>query len=487
MSRFTLKTVLLSLFLLALLVVPGLSDVVEMKDGTIHVGEVTEETDENVTIQPAEGEAITVPAGDVKDIKTQKDLVKQFKKDLKKAQRDAKKGKTEKLVELIAWAEEVGLKDEAIDALEDLLDKDPRNAEGKAAYARLTGEEFPWKPKKTPAGRYPGSEKAVERAIKHMISTQHETGCWTFGGYTKGDAAGVMTPVNCLVLLANGTTLKTGEHKKAMQRGYAWIKDNVLWKHNSVAPGDRCTTWRYAFCALFLAELQAIEPSAEIKELLQATCTEIQRAQAPSGGWAHCPAGPSRQGYNELAIVSLFAMSALSASKHLGIKIDNGVYKKGLDYLAKCTSGGNINYSPHPNQRGDGPGRTGIGMFIYALDGQQKGSTFKGFEASMTKGLGELEFGHGAPVINFLGAAMGAIQVSPSKWKQYREAAFPKIFKVQKSNGQFDSIPNPKEPRDMATQVGPDMNHGAYTLILSMETGELTFLSGSLASYPIRK
>ncbi|MHC4662299.1 MAG: DUF6288 domain-containing protein [Planctomycetota bacterium] len=498
------------------------ADIIYMEDGRTIEGEILKKNSETITIKMGNGIVTTVDRSEVDKIVCAEDLKKTFEKKKSKLEEGDEQGH----LALAEWCRKNGLKDELkaelkeiirinpdngeakrqLDLLdgklpEDILEKEKKEGNGPHTYVSKSGGEKSKAAKGTPrrgvkvevvGGRAaPGAgkgspkkpantKKVLAKALAYLASKQSKGGNWqTSMSHLNGQV--VTTSFCALAMMAAGSTPAKGPYSVNVNRAVEFVLKMVTKK--SKLDGNRNganwnqENWRLGIGGMFLAEVYACHKDPRIKAKLQEIVQRLEANQEASGGWAHGPGGPNALNYLELEIMSNWAIATIGMAKQLGCKVDTEKLKKALDYVDQCTSGmGATAYSTRANQRGTGcPGRTGGAVTAFAMC-RYHSSKLDKMAKYISRTMEQIPEGHASPALHFIGGGLGAIQVSKSLWDKYVTDIFPLMLNQAQDDGSFLHITNKEGDKDAG--LGPCYTTGAFTFMLAVDQGRLSFLSG---------
>jgi len=292
-------------------------------------------------------------------------------------------------------------------------------------------------------------------------------------GYTKTPqrsfyAPIIYAPLSGLAFLANGSTRVEGRHAGALRHVLAYVmqhggrrKKNQDAINKAVGANICSLTHNAGFNAMFLAQLIDREfpqprkkraggqkraklqfSEAQIRAKLRECCKTLEDLQLKNGGWQHGSGGPNGLGYTHLMAATVTAMNGLAMAKQVGIKVDSSVIDKGLDYIRKASSGGDVGYAVG-NRGSFSAGRNaGVLQVLFRL-GLQNDKLVKPLMAKLTRNLRMAETGHGSPVWHLFYAGLATAHLSPKARQDFDSLYREKLLRGQQKNG---SIRAPEKP-----------------------------------------
>jgi hypothetical protein len=249
-----------------------------------------------------------------------------------------------------------------------------------------------------------------------------------------------------LAWLAGGSDLAKGKHAENVKKAVAFVKSNVAAEGESSPSGGanwNQSNWGYVHAAIFLGEVQARSPDAEVATELSNLAAEIAKRQEATGGWAHGPGGPNALGYVELNIVSGLAMMGMGAAKQTGWTPPDAVVAKARKYLEDSSGGdGGIGYSTKSGQKGQGNiGRTcatWMGYSALGLAGEKWTSKMAGY---VKQHAGDVFGGHASLMQHFFLAGLASQALGGDAAKSYWAACEPNLVLARAPDGSFQPRP----------------------------------------------
>jgi len=155
-------------------------------------------------------------------------------------------------------------------------------------------------------------------ALERLVEFQAEDGSFpTQLGGTNGQVA--VSSIAGLAFLAAGSTPKEGPHAESLRSVRKWLEQYTGRERegagNSGGRNWSQVNWNLGYGTLFLARAQALDPTEEGREKLEALRDALLENMEESGGWAH---GPSNEfsyplDYAELTAAGNICLAALGS------------------------------------------------------------------------------------------------------------------------------------------------------------------------------
>jgi hypothetical protein len=260
------------------------------------------------------------------------------------------------------------------------------------------------------------------------------------------NGAVVQTACAGLAWLAAGSDLAEGPYADNVRRAARFVADRAC---ENAGPGPSGggnwsqVNWGLAHGAIFLGELVARSPDAELSAALVRIGEALAKNQEASGGWAHGPGGPNALGYVELNIVSGLALCGLGLAKRGGYEPPSAVLKKAEEYLVASSGGdGGVGYSTSPGQRGQGNiGRTAAAWLGCGTLGLRKTPWAQKMESWVRAHAGEVYGGHASLMQHHLLAGVAAHALGGDAVKSYWEVCERDLVLARAPDGSFQPRP----------------------------------------------
>ena len=219
----------------------------------------------------------------------------------------------------------------------------------------------------------PDSEKAVEKGLKFLASTQDADGFWRSGNYR--NEVGI-TGMALMAFLAAGHQPGRGKYGLVMDSAVDFLSKSVRMDGNFVAPGliragsGGPPMYGHGFATLALAEVYGMTKRKDLKPKLEAAINLIQETQTNQpgheGGWRYQP----MQGDADIS-VTVVQVLALRAARNAGLKVSQETIDKAIAYIKRCQNNKDGGFSYQTFTKQSGPARTGGGL-LSLLMGNEK-------------------------------------------------------------------------------------------------------------------
>jgi len=268
----------------------------------------------------------------------------------------------------------------------------------------------------------------------------------------------IYAPLAGLAFLANGSTRVEGRHSAAIRRTLAFVMKHGGTRKpaqdaiNKAVGGNICSlTHNAGFSAMFLAQLLASEsPSGpeldvsikEIRARLSVCCRTLERIAKPNGGWQHGSGGRNMLGYTHLTAATITAMNGLGMARQVGIKVDDAVIKRGLAYLAKATSDGQVGYAVG-NRGSFSAGRNAGYLQCLYRNGLGKDKSAKAVLAKLLKNIDKAGTGHGSPTWHLFYVALATGRLDADGAERFSALYGKRLIGNQQADGSIRAIAPP--------------------------------------------
>ncbi len=231
-------------------------------------------------------------------------------------------------------------------------------------------------------GGSPGSESAVEAALRWLKRHQAPDGSWDAAKWEasmKTDAG--VTGLALLAFLGAGYTENEGQYKDTVRKATQWIISKQA-ANGCIGDGYEGTEptgvgYHHAICALALAEAYGMTKNASLAGPAQkAVDYSVNVHQIPGSGWRYTPkaagddtgAGP---GVGDLSVTGWFVMQMKSA-KIAGLQVPQTAMQGALSFLDQVSDQyGKCSYQPAPPEgvATRTPTMTSVGMLCRLFTG----------------------------------------------------------------------------------------------------------------------
>lgn len=296
-------------------------------------------------------------------------------------------------------------------------------------------------------------DKIIDKALKFLASSQLTDGSWMEGkdsdkeNYTTMFYKVGFTSLGGLALLASGSTTKEGPYKAELIKAVNRVKKTVQKMIKT------CHSW-LEIPVLFLGHVYKIEKSEELKELLLTLRDILLKRQRKEGGWDYGPVPDLT--YKPEILVTNNTIIALMLLQHVGIDIDNKVFKRAIEFYEKGglqSKEGGFYYrtsyelkkfmkvEPKSNDW-TLAGRTVEALWPLELLEATKGEMYENAKNYAKKYIHEIDRSQHGAAYHCLFAGMSCYYGKDrTMWKKYQELFWEKIVKAQKEDGSIQIVP----------------------------------------------
>ena len=177
------------------------------------------------------------------------------------------------------------------------------------------------------------AEKAIERGLKFLISSQNKDGSWSSKDLEKGEAAGYAiggTSLGLMAFMVEGHFPGFGKYGKALERA----KDYLL-KRSEDSPTGAMGVKMYeiGLYTIAMSELWGMtsdsEDNKKIQVALERVVEIILRSQSPLGGWRYAPRPDAGQDTSVTAMVFV----SLASAREAGVLVPAETIERLTGYL----------------------------------------------------------------------------------------------------------------------------------------------------------
>ncbi len=264
----------------------------------------------------------------------------------------------------------------------------------------------------------------------------------------------IYAPLAGLAFVESGSTQTSGRHATALRHVLTYVmehggrrKKNMDAINKAVQANICSLTHNSGYSAMFLAQLIDSESSIkkqaaqkpkfsrkQVIEKLRECCQSLEKLQLKNGGWQHGSGGKNGLGYTHLMAATVTAMNGLAMAQQVGVKVDQKVINKGLEYIQKCTDKGHVGYTIG-NRGSFSAGRNaGVLQILYRL-GLQDDKLVKPIKSKLSNNLRGAQTGHGSPVWHLCYAGMAIGQLSPAARDEFNSLYRKKLLSGQQKDG----------------------------------------------------
>ena len=268
---------------------------------------------------------------------------------------------------------------------------------------------------------------ALLSAYENLLKKQGKNGGLE-GSHSIGNTALML-----LAFMSNGYFPERGIYGEQIDSAVCYLLD-----HNNLNQGYMASSaqgmYEHALSTLALAEVWGMSSrSNRIENALKKAVSVISIAQHPSGGWRYNPDGSDHD-----SSVTALVLIALLASNEAGIRVDENIIKKGIEYLQKCqdTESGGYGYQDYSTP---GLGRTGACTLVMIMKNENEEIIERGIKYINGANLKQLEqidyFYYSQYYI-----ALVMNKVNENELKKWFTNIQSSILARQKQDGSFGSI-----------------------------------------------
>lgn len=312
-------------------------------------------------------------------------------------------------------------------------------------------------------------KQAVEKGLKWLAEHQSPQGAYGMNGAYGGGQGGHagITGLAGLAFMEHGDLPGRGTYGKNVEKCVEFIltkgarKDGLLTTEQGGQP-----MYGHGFATVFLGEVYGMTGDDSIKEPLQNAVKLIQKTQNPEGGWRYQPVP-----YDADISVTICEIMGLRAADDAGIKVEEEVIKKAIQYIkdCQCQDGG---FSYQAKQAGgSGFARTAAGVaslyYLGEASGKQVGDGLKYLKNAIPKAgsardpMMEGHFYYG----NYY-ATQAMFLAGGEYWQQWYPYIRDELLKRQTANGNWTG------------EAGDDYATAMSLIILQMPNRYLPVFNG---------
>ena len=175
------------------------------------------------------------------------------------------------------------------------------------------------------------TEKAIDRGLKYLISSQNKDGSWASQDPTKGGGYAIAgTSLGLMAFMVEGHFPGFGPYGKALDRA----KDYLLKRSKDSETGTMgVKMYEIGLYTIAMSELWGMtsdpEDNKEIQKALERVVDIILRSQSPLGGWRYAPRPDSGQDTSVTAMVFV----SLASAREAGVLVPTETIKRLTGYL----------------------------------------------------------------------------------------------------------------------------------------------------------
>jgi len=175
------------------------------------------------------------------------------------------------------------------------------------------------------------TEKAIDRGLKYLISSQNKDGSWASQDPAKGGGYAIAgTSLGLMAFMVEGHFPGFGPYGKALDRA----KDYLLKRSKDSETGTMgVKMYEIGLYTIAMSELWGMtsdpEDNKEIQKALERVVDIILRSQSPLGGWRYAPRPDSGQDTSVTAMVFV----SLASAREAGVLVPTETIKRLTGYL----------------------------------------------------------------------------------------------------------------------------------------------------------
>ncbi len=197
-----------------------------------------------------------------------------------------------------------------------------------------------------PPGMRAETERAIQRGLAYLASTQRSDGSWrTHGG--QGNYPVAMTSMAGIALLAGGNTPSEGPYAANVRRAVNYIVRAADRNSGLIARRgeEQRPMYAHGFSMLFLAEVYGMETDPRLQErirqILNRAVKLTSESQSTYGGWYYTPDSSNDEGS-----VTITQVQGLRACRNAGILVPAETIEQSTEYIEKSANDdGGIRYT----------------------------------------------------------------------------------------------------------------------------------------------
>ena len=323
-------------------------------------------------------------------------------------------------------------------------------------------------------GGSPGTESAVEAALRWLRNHQSPDGSWDTDGWSKNCKKNTCRPefdygggvwdrgddrydvgVSGLALLAflgNGQTHRFGRFKKTVNRGLLWLKKQQK-KDGSLGFTETETIYNHSIATMAMCEAFAVSRDFTLKSYAQKAVDFVAVAQNPGQGWKY----GVKPGRNDTSVTGWMVL-ALKAGKTGKLNVPSEAFEGARNWFDRATStqgatgyqtpGGGSSYIPSQKGKFDEvPCMTGVALICRVFTGQRKQEdAIKKGQKILMANLPEWPSKQTTRKVNFYYWYYGTysmFQIGGSNWKKWNDQMKAALLDKQRMGGDEDGSWDP--------------------------------------------
>lgn len=191
----------------------------------------------------------------------------------------------------------------------------------------------------------PETQKAIEKGMAYLASTQSNNGSWS---NTRDGASYpvTMTSLAGMAMIAGGNTTSRGPYADNVKKAVRYVLGQANASTGIIAAGNENgrTMYPHGFALMFLSCAYGMENDPAVRERMRTVIDKgillTAQAQSPAGGWYYTPNS------GDEGSVTVTQLQALKAAANAGFIVPQETLDKAIQYLELCrTPEGGIYYS----------------------------------------------------------------------------------------------------------------------------------------------
>ncbi len=290
----------------------------------------------------------------------------------------------------------------------------------------------------------PKVERAIDRGLKWVATTQSRLGHWTAQNYPTA-----MTALAGTALLASGSTTTQGPFARNIRRAVDYLTTKA--RNNGLIGDpqrDNRYTYGHGFSMLFLSQILGEEEDQDRREELTDVLTKAVRfsgrAQTKSGGWGYVSAADGND-FDE-GSTTITQVQGLRGCRNAGIPVPRDTIENAKKYIYRCKNpDGGISYS----SRNRGSSRPAITAAALAAlynagdyDGQHVPDMLKFCQKNLYRLSGQAQhFGHWH--YTYLYYSQVVYREGGEIWTTFRDRLYNQIVRQQAASGSWSGNHGP--------------------------------------------
>lgn len=300
--------------------------------------------------------------------------------------------------------------------------------------------------------------EARDRALHWLAAQQDEQGHWPVLEGEEAHRVGVSS-LALRALQAAGNKSDVGPHARAMERGLAWLWDQVDPDSGSVGDAVSHTHhYNHAIATLVLCEELDEQSGALEREVANSAVHYVLRARNPYGAWRY---DNPPIGDNDTSITS-WMVRALAAAQAKEVPIDRAAFEGASAWVQEVTDAetGRVGYDStgsmssrtvqnehYPRENGEAMTAAGIGILVHAQAWDERDVVAKRQQLRLLRNQPEWEVQEFAvDMYYWFQAAHSLSHVDGEAWRIWAPAMARTVIRAQRTDGEFAGSWDPAGP-----------------------------------------